>query len=63
MFDTTKIENIEQKPYVIEVKHMKSGSSLVLCISKLRVAGDTLEEVKRNYDLAMEEFAELMNNV
>jgi hypothetical protein len=62
MFDKTTIENIEQKPYVIEVKHMKSGSSLVLCISKLRVAGDSLEEVKTNYDLAMKEFAELMNN-
>ena len=62
MWDKTIVEIPENKTYVLEVKHMKSGSSLVLCISKLRVAGDTLEDVKANYDLAMKEFAELMQN-
>jgi hypothetical protein len=40
--EKTIIQQINEPKYVLEVKHMKSGSSLVLSISKLRVSGDDL---------------------
>jgi len=41
---------------VLEVKHMKSGSSLVLCINKLRVSGDDLNEVMTDLKEALNEY-------
>tara|TARA_R100000458_G_C8105090_1_gene130210 strand:- start:371 stop:574 length:204 start_codon:yes stop_codon:yes gene_type:complete len=49
--------NEEMQPkYVLEVKHMKSGSNLVLCISKLRVSGDNLDEVMADLQEALEQY-------
>ena len=49
--------NEEMQPkYVLEVKHMKSGSNLVLCISKLRVSGDNLDEVMADLQDALEQY-------
>jgi len=45
-----------QPKYVLEVKHMKSGSNLVLCISKLRVSGDNLDEVMADLTEALEQY-------
>ena len=49
---------INEPNFVIELKHMKSGSALVLSISKLRVSGDDLDEVMQNLRLALSEFQE-----
>tara|TARA_R100000656_G_scaffold20146_1_gene18169 strand:+ start:241 stop:432 length:192 start_codon:yes stop_codon:yes gene_type:complete len=52
----TIIQQINEPKYVLEIKHMKSGSALVLCISKLRVSGDDLEEVMVDLKAALDEF-------
>ena len=54
--DNTIIQQINEPKYVLEVKHMKSGSSLVLCISKLRVSGDNLGEVMDELRLALADY-------
>lgn len=50
------IQQINEPKYVLEVKHMKSGSSLVLCISKLRVSGDDLTEVMSELRTALDDY-------
>jgi len=50
------IEDIPQPKYVLEVKHMKSGSALVLCISKLRVSGDDLAQVMADMTEALNDY-------
>ena len=52
----TIIQQINEPRYVLEIKHMKSGSALVLCISKLRVSGDDLDKVMADLKAALEEF-------
>tara|TARA_R100001163_G_C4940252_1_gene112408 strand:- start:186 stop:377 length:192 start_codon:yes stop_codon:yes gene_type:complete len=54
--DNTVIQQINEPNFVVELKHMKSGSSLVLSISKLRVSGDDLDEVMQSLRLALSEF-------
>jgi hypothetical protein len=58
MEENTIIQQINEPKYVLEVKHMKSGSSLVLCINKLRVSGDNLEEVMSDLKDALNEYVE-----
>lgn len=53
---TTIIQQITEPRYVVEVKHMKSGSTLVLAISKLRVSGDDLTEVMADMKAALGEY-------
>jgi len=54
--NTTVIQQVMEPKYVLEVKHMKSGSSLVLCIHKLRVSGDDLNEVMSDLKDALSEY-------
>lgn len=54
--NSTIIQQINEPKYVLEVKHMKSGSSLVLCISKLRVSGDDLNDVMNELRTALNEY-------
>tara|TARA_B100001175_G_C19499820_1_gene637448 strand:- start:973 stop:1164 length:192 start_codon:yes stop_codon:yes gene_type:complete len=54
--ENTVIQQINEPNFVVELKHMKSGSSLVLSISKLRVSGDDLDEVMQSLRLALSEF-------
>jgi|TARA_R110000824_G_scaffold35901_19_gene112015 hypothetical protein len=56
--NNTIIQQIVEPRYVLEIKHMKSGSSLVLCISKLRVSGDNLDEVMVDLRAALDEFVQ-----
>jgi SepF-like predicted cell division protein (DUF552 family) len=56
--ENTIIQQINEPNFVVELKHMKSGSALVLSISKLRVSGDNLEEVMQSLRLALTEFQE-----
>jgi len=58
MEENTIIQQINEPKYVLEVKHMKSGSSVVLCINKLRVSGDNLEEVMSDLKDALNEYVE-----
>jgi len=58
MEENTIIQQINEPKYVLEVKHMKSGSSLVLCINKLRVSGDNLEGVMSDLKDALNEYVE-----
>tara|TARA_R100000656_G_scaffold123444_1_gene100022 strand:- start:268 stop:465 length:198 start_codon:yes stop_codon:yes gene_type:complete len=53
---TTIIQQINEPRYVLEVKHMKSGSALVLSISKLRVSGDNLDEVMQDLNQALGDY-------
>jgi len=53
---TTVIQQIIEPKYVLEVKHMKSGSSLVLCIHKLRVSGDDLDDVMTDLKDALADY-------
>tara|TARA_R100001530_G_C4286125_1_gene146843 strand:+ start:15 stop:212 length:198 start_codon:yes stop_codon:yes gene_type:complete len=55
---TTIIQQITEPRYVVEVKHMKSGSALVLAINKLRVSGDDLTEVMADMKAALGEYLE-----
>jgi len=50
------IQQISEPKYVVEVKHMKSGSALVLAINKLRVSGDDLNEVMADMKAALGEY-------
>jgi len=54
--EKTIIQQINEPKYVLEVKHMKSGSSLVLSISKLRVSGDDLGQVMDDLNLALSDY-------
>jgi|TARA_R100001443_G_scaffold977_3_gene3860 hypothetical protein len=54
--NTTTIQQINEPKYVLELKHMKSGSSLILAINKLRVSGDDLEEVINELHTALNEY-------
>ena len=54
--NTTVIQQIIEPKYVLEVKHMKSGSSLVLCIHKLRVSGDDLDDVMTDLKDALADY-------
>ena len=56
MTDKTIIQQINEPKYVLEVKHMKSGSNIVLSISKLRVSGDNLEDVMTDLNTALGEY-------
>ena len=58
MEENTIIQQINEPKYVLEVKHMKSGSSLVLCINKLRVSSDNLEEVMSDLKDALNEYVD-----
>ena len=58
MEENTIIQQINEPKYVLEVKHMQSGSSLVLCINKLRVSGDNLEEVMSDLKDALNEYVD-----
>ena len=53
---TTIIQQINEPKYVVEVKHMKSGSALVLAISKLRVSGDDLTDVMADLNEALGDY-------
>tara|TARA_Y100001951_G_C11259209_1_gene251407 strand:+ start:310 stop:510 length:201 start_codon:yes stop_codon:yes gene_type:complete len=53
---TTVIMQKPEPKYVLEVKHMKSGSSLVLCIHKLRVSGDDLDDVMADLKTALADY-------
>tara|TARA_B100000287_G_scaffold398831_1_gene416565 strand:+ start:1278 stop:1535 length:258 start_codon:yes stop_codon:yes gene_type:complete len=53
---------ITEPKYVLEVKHMKSGSALVLCISKLRVSGDNLKEVMADMQSALSDYVEAIGD-
>lgn len=57
------IEDIPQPKYVLEVKHMKSGSNIILCISKLRVSGDNLDEVMEDLQSALSEYLSIPEGV
>lgn len=54
--NTTVIQQVIEPKYVLEVKHMKSGSSIVLCIHKLRVSGDDLNEVMADLKEALTDY-------
>tara|TARA_R100000008_G_scaffold85803_2_gene76702 strand:+ start:133 stop:336 length:204 start_codon:yes stop_codon:yes gene_type:complete len=54
--NTTVIQQISEPKYVLEVKHMKSGSSLVLCIHKLRVSGENLDDVMSDLQDALGQY-------
>ena len=54
--NTTTIQQINEPKYVLELKHMKSGSSLILAINKLRVSCDDLEEVINELHTALNEY-------
>ena len=54
--ERTIVQQINEPKYVLEVKHMKSGSSLVLSISKLRVSGDDLGQVMDDLNLALNDY-------
>tara|TARA_R100000656_G_scaffold48206_1_gene39121 strand:+ start:243 stop:440 length:198 start_codon:yes stop_codon:yes gene_type:complete len=54
--ENTIIQQITEPRYVLEVKHMKSGSALVLCISKLRVSGDDLAQVMADMTEALNDY-------
>tara|TARA_R100000152_G_C6767645_1_gene192916 strand:- start:1050 stop:1247 length:198 start_codon:yes stop_codon:yes gene_type:complete len=54
----TIIQQINDPKYVIELKHMKSGSALVLAINKLRVSGDDLSTVMTELSVALNEYIE-----
>tara|TARA_R100001510_G_scaffold57118_1_gene64201 strand:- start:7711 stop:7911 length:201 start_codon:yes stop_codon:yes gene_type:complete len=54
--EKTIVQQINEPKYVLEVKHMKSGSSLVLSISKLRVSGDDLGQVMDDLNLALNDY-------
>jgi len=41
---------------------MKSGSALVLCISKLRVSGDNLKEVMADMQSALSDYVEAIGD-
>ena len=49
-------EEQPQPKYVLEVKHMKSGSNIILCTSKLRVSGDNLAQVLADMTDALNEY-------
>tara|TARA_R100000008_G_C3571553_1_gene162483 strand:- start:1227 stop:1421 length:195 start_codon:yes stop_codon:yes gene_type:complete len=53
------VNEINEPKYVLEVKHMKSGSALVLSISKLRVSGDNLDEVIDDLKSALNDYARM----
>ena len=59
---TTIIQQINEPRYVIEVKHMKSGSALVLAIHKLRVSGDDLSEVMTDLSDALGDYLTEMSD-
>jgi hypothetical protein len=54
--NTTVIMQKPEPKYVLEVKHMKSGSSLVLCISKLKVSGNNLDDVMSDLQSALSQY-------
>ena len=54
--ENTVIQQINEPNFVVELKHMKSGSSLVLSISKLRVSGDDLTEVMSELRTALDDY-------
>jgi hypothetical protein len=56
--DNTNIQPINEPKYVLEVGHKKSGSALVLSITKLRVSGDDLEQVIADLTSALAEYIE-----
>ena len=60
--ENTIIQQINEPRYVLEIKHMKAGAALVLCISKLRVSGDNLNEVMVDLKAALREFVEQTKN-
>jgi hypothetical protein len=60
--DNITINQITEPKYVLEVKHMKAGSSLVLCISKLRVSGDDLNEVMSQLRIALDDYLSMESN-
>ena len=58
----TIIQQINEPKYVVEVKHMKSGSALVLAISKLRVSGDDLTDVMADLNEALGDYLSQMGD-
>ena len=54
--NTTTIQQINEPKYVLELKHMKSGSSLILAINKLRVSVDDLDDVIKELHTALNEY-------
>ena len=54
--EKTIVQQINEPKYVLEVKHMKSGTSLVLSISKIRVSGDDLGQVMDDLNLALNDY-------
>ena len=56
--ETNDATIINEPKYVLEVKHMKSGFALVLCISKLKVSGDNLEDVMKDMKSALNDYVE-----
>jgi hypothetical protein len=56
----TIIQEINEPKYVLEVKHMKSGSALVLSISKLKVSGDDLGQVMLDLNEAMTQYIQMI---
>jgi hypothetical protein len=60
--ENNEITPVNEPKYVLEVKHMKSGSALVLCISKLRVSGDNLKEVMADMQSALSDYVEAIGD-
>ena len=58
--NNTIIQEINEPRYVLEVKHMKSGSALVLSISKLKVSGDNLNEVMMDLQHALNDYTQMI---
>jgi SepF-like predicted cell division protein (DUF552 family) len=56
--NNTIVQQVNEPNFVVELKHMKSGSALILSISKLRVSGDNLDEVMQHLRVALSEFQE-----
>ena len=60
---TTTIQQREPK-YVLEVKHMKQGSALVLAINKLRISSDdSFDDVMTEMKNALEQYKKDMEMI
>tara|TARA_R110000744_G_scaffold161082_3_gene277555 strand:- start:1253 stop:1456 length:204 start_codon:yes stop_codon:yes gene_type:complete len=58
---TTIIQEVIAPRYSMKVKHMKSGSNIVLSIEQLKVSGDDLPTVMAELRLALAEYLAITN--
>tara|TARA_R100000742_G_C4235654_1_gene56320 strand:- start:514 stop:705 length:192 start_codon:yes stop_codon:yes gene_type:complete len=57
--DNITINQINEQKYVLELKHFKQGSALILGIGKLKVSGDDLSSVISELKEALDVYLEM----